>query len=217
MAGAGAGARAAERALALSYAPADRRVALRALFALDDRLGVITRAARDPTIGLMRLTWWGDALARLDQAPAPAEPLLRALAAVVLPLGVTGVELESMADGWSRHLEAEPVNLSAYDGERGGTLFIAAATVLGVADRRAFALGQGWSLVELAQEMPALAGKARASARDRLAGCYRQPWPRALRPLGALGLLARFDAAGPTRPGDARRVARLLFHRVTGR
>ena len=41
----------------------------------------------------MRLAWWREALQRLDTAPAPGEPVLRELAAAVLPLGVTGTAL----------------------------------------------------------------------------------------------------------------------------
>ena len=83
----------AERALALSYAPVAARVALTTLFALDARLRRIALVARDPTIGMMRLTWWSEALERLDLSPPPAEPLLQALAGEVLPRGVTGAAL----------------------------------------------------------------------------------------------------------------------------
>lgn len=210
-------ARAAERALALSYAPAARRETLATLFALDDRLGAITRAARDPTIGLMRLTWWADALVKLDTAPPPAEPLLRALAADVLPLGVSGAALESVADAWMRHLDAEPVTLSAYQDERGAGLFASAARMLGVVDQRVDVVGQGWALAEVAREVPAVAAEAAGRARERLGRCFDWTWPRALRPLSALGLLARFDVEGKVAPGDPRRVGRLLWHRLTGR
>lgn len=201
-----------ERALALSYAPADRRAALHALFALDDRLSAIVAAARDPTIGLMRLTWWADALERLDTAPPPAEPVLTAIAAHVLPLGVTGVELAAMIDGWERRLDPDTFDPAAYAAERGGRLFAAAATVLGVDDARVGAAGEGCALSRLPRS-PAVADLARARLRD----LFGQPWPRVLRPLGALALLARFDLAGTTSPGSPRRVARLLWHRLTGR
>ena len=59
----------------------------------------IVAAARDSTIGLMRLTWWADALERLDTAPPPAEPVLTGLALHVLPHGVRGRDLAAMVDG----------------------------------------------------------------------------------------------------------------------
>jgi hypothetical protein len=38
-----------------------------------------------------------------------------------------------------------------------------------------------------------------------------------LRPLGALALLARADLDPGSRPGSPARLARMLFHRFTGR
>lgn len=200
-----------ELALALSYAAPDRRAALAALFALDRRLRRIALAARDPTIGLMRLTWWGEALAALDAKPAPAEPLLRTLAAEVLPAGVSGAALAQLVESWDLLLEGGD-DWSAVARERAG-LFRLAAALLGASDARVAAVGEAWARVDLARDWPAAGLPQVAALRNE----YRQPWPRALRPLGALGLLARFDAAGRVQPGDPRRVGRLLWHRLTGR
>ncbi|WP_217429729.1 squalene/phytoene synthase family protein, partial [Sphingomonas bacterium] len=137
-------ARNAERALAIGYAPVERRAALRALFALDARLRAIALAARDPTIGLMRLTWWRDALERLDGAPAPAEPLLRSLASDLVP-EVTGAALADLTEAWDALLSGE--------GEvaRGEALFRLAARVLGVDDPRVGPVGEAWGRVDLAR------------------------------------------------------------------
>ena len=203
--------RAAEQALALRYAPADRQAALMTLFALDARLRAITLAARDPTIGLMRLTWWGEALERLDQAPAPAEPLLRALAAELLPRGITGAALAQLVDGWALMLEGD-VEWPAVANRRGNLLFALATAALVEGRATPHPDGSYWAAVDLARDwqLP-LAGWT-------LPPHWSQPAvPRALRALGALALLARFDGAGRTRPGDPRRVARLLIHWLTGR
>ena len=205
-----------ERALALGYAPAPARVALATLFGLDARLRHIALVARDPTIGLMRLTWWGDSLERLDSSPPPAEPLLRALAGEVLPHGVKGAALAGLVDGWMRLLEGEP-DLAAFAAERGGRLFALAAGLLGAADARVERVGEGWALVDLAAGWPSLASPARVLARPALAGGFATSWPGPLRPLGALALLARSDLDAIARPGSPRRVARLLAHRLTGR
>ena len=61
-----------ERALALSYVPREGRAGLAALWALDEMLGAILRSGRDPMVSQLRLTWWHDALCRLDQAPPPS-------------------------------------------------------------------------------------------------------------------------------------------------
>lgn len=206
----------AEYRLALGYAPAAARPGVATLFALDARLRHIALVARDPTIGLMRLTWWADALTRLDAAPVPAEPLLRALARDVPESGVSGAALAGLVDGWFRILDGE-ADLAAYAAERGAGLFALAARLLGAQDARAAQVGEGWVLADLARGWPALADPARVMARRRLAGCYERRWPTALRPLGALGLLARSDLDPKNRPGSPRRIARLLAHRLTGR
>jgi len=90
-----------ERALTLTYAAADRRAALTALWHLDERLAGVVRNTKEDRLGAIRLAWWREALARLDEAPAPAEPLLQELAATLLPLGLRGAELGTIADGWA--------------------------------------------------------------------------------------------------------------------
>lgn len=202
--------RQSERTLALGYAPAERRVALTALFALDGRLRAIARAAREPLIGLMRLTWWREALERLDGAPAPAEPLLRSLAAEVLPLGITGAALARLTGAWERVVEGE-VDWGAVAVER-AVLFELAADLLGRHDARVAPAGAAWALTDLMRDWPEAARPA-ASAFD----LYGTAWPVPLRPLGALGLLARSDLETKSPPGSPRRVLRLLAHRVTGR
>ena len=206
-----------ERELVLSYALPPARAGLAALLALNDRLRGIVRAARDPTIGLMRLTWWGDALVRLDTAPPPAEPLLQDLVAAVLPNGVKGADLESLVDGWARLLEPDDIELDLFGREVGEKLFGAACTLLGASDVGVVQAGRAWALAQLAAERPALLDNARARADLALANAFRRPWPGALRALGALSLLARFDLSGTSRPGSPRRVARLFVHGLTGR
>ncbi len=212
-------AREAERSLALSYAPDQVRPALLALFALDRRLGDLLAGTREPLIAQMRLTWWYEALGRLDSAPPPAEPILTALAADVLPRGVTGAALAALIDGWEALLDP-PIDAAAMEVHaqaRGGRLFALAAQASGgVLPERA--AGEGWALADVSQRMtdPTLRKAAAALAETRLKGAMAVRWPRALRSLGALTLLARADVAGIA-PGSPRRMARLLRHRLTGR
>ena len=209
-----------ERALILSYAPAAAREGLAALLALDDRLGGFVRAAREPMLGQMRLTWWFEALEALDTRPPPAEPLLQALAGTVLPRGVTGAALAAMVDAWERLLTGPLAedDLAAFGRERGGRLFAAAARVLGDADPRVERLGEGWALADLGRRWSdaGTAAQAQQAGRQQLAGMFAQLWPPPLRPLGALALLARADLDGVA-SGSPRRVGRLLLHRLTGR
>lgn len=213
-------AREAERALAIGYAPAATRPALAALFALDRRLGELVAGTREPMVAQMRLTWWYEALLALDRSPAPAEPVLAAVSAEVLPRGVTGAELATMIDGWEVLLEErlDAAALDRFAQERGARLFTAAARLLGQAMPAVAAAAEGWALAEVAGRLgdAAVVDVARAAAQARWAAVSPSPWPRPLRPLGALVLLARADLAG-TLPGSPRRVGRLLWHRLTGR
>lgn len=214
-----------ERALALSYAPLGTRAGLEALFALDATLGAILRTTREPLVGQMRLTWWHDALVALDAAPPPAQPVLQALAEHVLPHGVSGARLAGMIDGWEALLD-DPIGAAAIElhaARRGAALFEAAGMVLGATADPLGAAGAGWALADLARNLreAALAGQAVALARPLLAQAAAHRWNEAGRALGALVHSARADLAVPLdRPiarGGPRRVARLAWHRLSGR
>ena len=210
----------AERALALGYAPAAARAGLAALFALDATLGGILKTTREPVVGQMRLTWWYEALGRLDSAPPPAEPVLRALASAVVPR-VAGSALARIAEGWEALLELplDDAAVGRFAEGRGGALFAAAARILEVEDPRIGAAGEGWALADLAGRLsdPARASLIATRARARLDVALTGRWPRRARALGALAVLARADVA-PTRrpPGSPARVGRLLLHRLVG-
>lgn len=212
-------ARAAERRVALSYAPARARAGLAALLALDATLGSIVRTTREPLVGQMRLTWWHEALTALDTAPPPAEPVLRQVAVHVVAAGVSGAALATMVEGWEALLD--PLDPDAVDraAARGAVLFDAMAAVLdgGAAVGEA---GRGWAYADLSLHLsdPGLAAHARAEGRSALDRALASRWPGSLRALGALMLLARDDlAAVPSPPGGWRRVGRIVRHRLTGR
>jgi phytoene synthase len=215
-----------ERVLALSYAHAAVRPAVAALFALDDTLGRILRTTREPVVGQMRLTWWYEALERLDAAPPPAEPVLQALAVHVLPRGVTGAGLAGMIDAWEVLLDPDTPDdptLQAY-AARGVILFGAAGTILGAEPGDPVApAGRGWALADLSRHVgdENIARRAAGLAASALAAATAPKWSRNARCLGALAHLARMDLAVapdvPVRRGSPARVARALLHRATGR
>lgn len=209
-----------DRALAIGYGPAAARPALRTLLALDEALGRVSRTTREPMLGRMRYAWWFEALERLDVAPPPAEPILRALAVEVLPSGVTGASLATMIDAWeilSDDEATDDVSLERFAQARGGILFDAMARVCGAGDAQARAAGEGWALIDLASNLSdaEAAARARAMAAGRLEAITGRRWSREGRAIGALALLARFETDGSE--GATSRVARLLLHRLTGR
>lgn len=212
-----------ERLLALSYVPASRRAALRALWELDSALGAVVAGGREPLISRIKLAWWREALERLDREPPPAEPVLQAAAAHILPAGVSGAELAAMEEGWGVLLSTDllsEADLTTYAAKRGGLLFRFGATLLGGGESESVeAGGEAWALVDLARHSgnQADADAAIAAARRR-EGPRR--WPSPLRPLGMLAMLARRDAEagrdGWEPAGAPRRMLRMLGHRISG-
>lgn len=205
-----------ERRLALAYVPAPRRAAVEALWRLDVALASVPATGREPMVSRIRLAWWRESLERLDCEPAPAEPVLEALAREVLPGGISGGELAALPDAWEpllspgRLTEAE---LTEYAAAR-ARLFGLSGRLLGGET----AAGEGWALVDFARHSSD-EGEARLALELARARQDRVRWPKALRPLGMLAALARRDAVRGLpleRQGSPARLLRMLRHRFTG-
>ena len=215
-----------DRWLATLYAPADVRPALFALHALDLELAGVVATTTEALLGEIRLAWWRESLTRLDTAPPPAQPVLTALAERALPLGVRGQALEPLEDAFLALLLDERLAGKALDDHldrRGGTLFSACATALGVAQPSARALGRVWALGQLVRSD----SKAPPVDPDDARRIAATPLPTrlvpALRPLAALAGFAVADVARalgnrpPAVAGSVGRQARLLWRVATGR
>lgn len=210
-----------ERRLVLTYMPTpEAGAALAALFALDGKLGETLRTTSEPMLGQIRMQWWQDALARLDSAPPPPEPVLEGIARDVLREGVTGAEVGQMVEGWRVLLEPELDEAALRThGERGRALFALGGRVAEAAASDPLAqAGEGWALADLAGKLsdPAEAAAARRMAEAALAEARSARWSRKGRALGAMALLARMDLAGVP-VGSPKRTLRALWHRMTGR
>jgi len=210
-----------ERRLVLTYMPTPAAAAaLAALFALDDKLAETLRTTSEPMLGQIRMQWWQDALAKLDSAPPPPEPVLQGIARDVLRDGVTGAEVGQIVEGWRVLLEPElDEAVLRSHGERGRALFALAGRVTGAAATDPLEqAGQGWALADLAGKLsdPAEAAAARGMAEAALAEACSARWSGRGRALGAMALLARMDLAGVP-VGSPRRTLRALWHRLTGR
>ncbi len=174
-----------DRYLAALYVPAPVRPALMALWALDLELAAVVRAARDPMVAEIKLAWWREALDRLDSAPPPAQPLLQALAAEVMPHGVTGAQLATLEARWLPLLDPEAEVLPPAFVEGGAILFGLAGHVLGGDPAVAARLGGEWALGERCRSIargahvPAVARQVKV--------------PLALRPLLGLVHIGRRD------------------------
>lgn len=217
-----------ERQLALSYAPADKRAALGVLWQLDERMGAIVGTAREPAIGAMRLLWWRDALTDLDDPgkAIPAEPLLAAVVATLLPRGLSGHALADLEQGWAALLESEAPGaqeITAHGEDRGAPLFALSGALLGAIPADLGLAGEGWALADLGHRLsdPDARRFARAEADRRLAEIDARRWPAVLKPLGLLTIFARADAAMPAnqqrRQGAPKRLLRALAYHLIGR
>ncbi len=216
----------ADRALALTYVPTSARPAVDALWRLDVALGAVLGGGCEPLISQIKLTWWRDALEKLDLEKAPAEPVLEAIARNVLPAGVSGSALSGMEEGWTVLLSPDPLtasDLASYSAARGGLLFRYSAAILaGGLSPEMERAGEGWALVDLARHSNAEDAAASVGlAGERLAASAGILWPSALRPLGMLAALARRDVERGTERfeehGAPGRMLRMLRHRLTGR
>ncbi|HYE29104.1 MAG TPA: hypothetical protein VEA61_12860 [Allosphingosinicella sp.] len=210
-----------DRTLALAYVPAKCRPAVGALWRVDSALGQGLAGGREPMVARIKLAWWREALERLDSAPPPAEPVLRAAAEHLLP-GVSGAELARLEGGWAVLASAESLGADAlgdYARERGAHLFRYTARLLGGDQEGLEEAGEAWALIDLARHCAARedADIALAAARER-----RWPlrWPARLRPLGMLATLAARDSEPDRTPWEPRgspgRMWRMLRHRITG-
>jgi phytoene synthase len=215
-----------DRTLALTYVPAERRPAVAALWRLDAALGAVLAGGREPLISQIKLAWWRDSLVRLDEAPAPGEPVLQDVATHILPRGIRGSQLARMEEGWSILLSGESLtssDLDNYSGARGALLFRHSSQLLGIQmNLRVKRAGEGWALADLARHSNEVDAKAAIEAAgERLSDVAVQRWPRQLRPLGMLAMLARRDVERGLQDveaqGSPRRMARMLRHRFTGR
>ncbi len=215
-----------DRYLATLYAPVEVRPALFALHALDLELARVVATTTEAMLGEIRLAWWREALTKLDTAPPPAQPVLAALAGHALPLGIKGQALEPLEDAFLALLLEERLAgrlLDDHLDRRGGTLFAACATALGVAQGSARALGRVWALGQLVRPgikaPPVDPDDARRIASTALPTRLTPP----LRPLAALAGFAAADVARalgnrpPATPGHAGRQARMLWRVATGR
>ncbi|MDB5667110.1 MAG: hypothetical protein JWL74_60 [Alphaproteobacteria bacterium] len=211
----------ADVALALASVPEPARPAAHALWSLDEALGRVLATGREPMISRIRLAWWREALERLDREPPPKEPVLEGLARDVLPLGITGAELAGMESGWALLPGDQPItreDLDAYATARGGVLFNSFARLLGSQCDVASA-GEAWVLVDLARHSAEVSDVEAAlqAARERP---LPRRWPKLLRPVGMLAMLAARDLKrGPERweeQGSPPRSARMMRHRLTG-
>jgi 15-cis-phytoene synthase len=205
-----------DRLTALEATPPRVRPALSALWNLDLAFADIVATTSQPALGAIRMAWWRERLEELDAGQPRAEPRLLAVAAELLPLGISGSVLSKLEDGWLPLLEPFPWGEAQADGlrERGRTIFAVGAQILGGNPSDAEPAGALWSLVDGAthcsdpDSRSFLCSEARVAAAD-----MPDKVPANVRPLTVLGALAAYDLRPGGRLG---RVGVALAHRLKG-
>jgi 15-cis-phytoene synthase len=152
-----------DRFLTALFAPPERRERLMLLYALNHELARAREVAREPTLALIRLHWWREALEGAPRRHELATPLAAALAEGALRAG----DLLSLVD--AREAETAPAIASladwrAYVLGTAGALAMAAGRALGAdADQctRLAALGAAYGVAGQLRSVAALARQAR--------------------------------------------------------
>lgn len=214
-----------ERDLSLMYAPQAQRAGLRAIWQLDARMRRIFTGGGEPVLGQIKLAWWEERLLAVAGGEVPAEPLLRRLAELAVCDQGFATELGCIAGAW-RELPAErpwpAASVDAYARSRGRGLIDGFARIAGAAgDERLRLAGEAYAIDDLAglAADPDERAALRDQASERWPSALGLVWPQAMRPVGMIFALAKADAGRDDVPrqGSPRRVARMAWHRISGR
>lgn len=193
--------------LLIAHAPRADRSWHRLVWLLDQRLSAVVRGAHEPTIALIRMAWWEEALVADDRTKGNGEPLVEAWRAAAPPAAMRAAAA-CLIEGWRVLIEVEemePADLVRYAQERGAGLF----GLLGASAEEA-GTGAGWALWDLAGHV---SDEALARAAIDCAGGHRVEESRALpRPARLLLAVARPDITARRIPGgfSPRQYLRLL-------
>jgi phytoene synthase len=198
--------------------PRDLRPAFSALWRLDLAFADMVATSSDPRLGAIRMAWWRERLDELDAGKrAPSEPRLQAVAAELMPRGISGHELSQLEDAWLSLLEPFPWGEGAAEGLalRGRILFGVGARLLGESPSGGEAAGAFWSLADGALHCSDPPSREQLSrhAQELLATLPTKASPR-LRPMTVLAALAAVDLV--RRGQGFSRLSAAVRHKLSG-
>jgi phytoene synthase len=212
-----------DRFLATLYAPSAIRAAMHAVNAFDLELVQVVRTTTEPMLGQIRLAWWRERLQSIaSDAPVPGQPVIRSLAAHVIPRRLQPLDLEPLEDAALALLEND---IAQHVALRGDTLFDALLRLVAIRPdeelrAKACQAGRLWAATQLVMsgrdEVRGLAESLAAETPER-----SPEGPS--RPVFALAALARADLKRRRKPGQPdgvpaspRRQLRILWSIVRG-
>ena len=167
-------------------------------------------------VGAIRLAWWRERLEELDRGVAPpAEPRLQAVAATLIPAGVTGAELSRLEYCWLALLTPFPWDDLVADSiaERGAILFGIGARLLGRDGAQGKPFGVVWSLADVGRRCSDEQSRAllRERAKSAVAALPRRHAPLELAPLKMIAVRRAYDLFYGDRPVWHRILAALRY------
>lgn len=224
-----------DRWLASRFAPSALvRAKLIALYAVNYELAHVGESVREPGLGLIRLQWWREALARTGGESHPALDALRAAGA-----GAAAPVLSAIAEARAADLEAAPFKtwgeVEAYVDATAGALLGAALRLCGVSgagERFARLGGRAWGFAGLLRAAPYWRARGRSPTpaggvddlglRDRALSAYEAAKPLAPalpgEAFGAFGYLALMpDFLKGRSPALLERQVKLIIAAARGR
>jgi len=159
---------------------------MRALWNIDLAFADVVSTTLTVQLGAIRLAWWRERLEELDTGVAPPpEPRLQAVAATLIPAGVTGSELSRLEYCWLALLSPFPWDDVVADAvaQRGRILFGIGARLLGREAAEGEPFGAVWSLADVARRCSDT--ESRSLLRDRASSAIVElpKTPRELLPL----------------------------------
>lgn len=160
---------------------------MRALWNIDLAFADVVSTTLTVQLGAIRLAWWRERLEELDTGMAPpAEPRLQAVAATLIPAGVSGEELSRLEYCWLSLLSPFPWDDLVADAiaQRGRILFGIGARLLGREAAEGEPFGVVWSLDDVARRCSD--NESRALLRNRATSAIAelpQRTPNGLLPL----------------------------------
>lgn len=175
-----------DRYLAALFAPTRAREAFFALIAFNQEIARTRELVSEPTLGLMRLQWWRDAVgACYGDGAVPHHPAVEPLAAAARDLGLSREHFDRLLDAREADLDDDPPatldDLTRYAEETAAPLQLLKLEALGVDDaaarRAATAAATAYALTGMLRATAVLARQGRVlipSAVLEKNGCRRR-------------------------------------------
>ncbi len=150
-----------DRYLSVLFAPKEARAALFALYAFNYEVAKTAESVSEPTLGLIRLQWWRDAIAEIFEGKPRGHEVVQALFETITRLNLPRVLFDALIDAREEDLSPAPFatlpELAFYADRTSGHVMRLATRILGVGsalDAHARELGIAYALTGLLRALP---------------------------------------------------------------